>query len=156
MKRVREVLLLHNFQLPVVACLLAVSIAFVVFPEALDHTALSFEKDESGDPGVIHHVWHYTMMVGSLLALVGLLARGWRSSWALRMELAGLILLIGMLTVNLIASIDTGLDPTIKSAITGLGLALRVGVILGLAVRAYILLDRPVVEIRRAGRQDDT
>lgn len=137
----RAVAILHPFQLPLVLVLAVLSIAFTIAPETLNHTPISFETR-----GIIHHVWHYTLLGGALLALVGMFAAARRR---LQIELSGLFLLAAALTMNLVglftvsaATATTGDEPP-----SGLGMALRVGVIVGLLVRAYTVAREPTVQI---------
>ncbi len=156
----RAVLLL-NPTLPIVLSLLFVSVVFTIWPEALDHSPISFERR-----GIVHHVWHYSLLAGSLLALVGMFATFRRR---LQLELAGTFLLVGSLTINLIAMVNE-LEPAetflpvgaftinliamvdesghpVGDPPSGLGMAIRAGVILMLAIRTYILIAEPTIEI---------
>lgn len=136
----RAVALLHPFQLPLVFALAVLSIVFTVAPETLEHSPVSFETR-----GVVHHVWHYSMLAGSLLAIVGMFVVHRRR---LQIELSGLFLLIGALTLNLMALIAeaSSVVPG-DEAPSGLGMALRAGVITGLLIRAYIVAREPTVQI---------
>lgn len=142
--RLRGVVLLRPMQFPLVVALLAVSVVFTIWPDALQHTPITFETQ-----GLIHHIWHYSLLVGSVLCLVGMLWTNPR--WQLPVELSGLCLLMGALMVNLIAlsSLASSLSesPSGGDEPSGLGLALRVGVILGLAIRAYIIVSEPNVTV---------
>ncbi len=135
----RAVALLHPFQLPLVLGLAAVSVVFTIWPEALNHTPISFEIR-----GVVHHVWHYSMLTGSLLATVGMFVTHRRR---LQIELSGLALLTGALTMNLVALITEAATTAIGEIPGGLGMALRAVIIAGLLVRAYIIAREPTVEI---------
>jgi len=131
-------MVLMPFQLPITLAIFAVSVVFTIRPDALQHTPIGgFETQ-----GFIHHVWHYSMMLGSLLVLVGLF---WANTRRLQAELAGLFILIGALTMNLIALVAFALLPSDAEEPSGLGMAIRVGVILGLGIRAYIVVAEPVV-----------
>lgn len=132
----RSVLLLNPYQLPIVLCLFAVSVTFTFWPEVLEHTPLSFEAR-----GIIHHLWHYALLVTSLLTLVGMFsARRWR----LKAELIGVIGLIGVLGVNLVAFVA---DAS-REAPNGLDLAFRLGILLGFMLRAFTLVREPTVDLR--------
>ncbi len=133
------VMVLMPFQLPLVISIFAVSIIFTIWPDALQHSPISFEPE-----GLIHHIWHYSLMLGSLLVLVGLF---WTSPRRLTVELVGLFILMGALTMNLIALIAFAITPGDAVEPSGLGMAVRIGVILGLAVRAYIIVAEPVVTV---------
>lgn len=141
----RRVLLLHPFQLPLSVCLFAVAVVFTVFPQALEHSPVSFETR-----GIIHHAFHYALLLGGGCSVIGLFMCG---RAALQVELGGLTLLLAALALNLTALIagelthDAAVDP-----LSGLGAALRVGVMLGIAVRMYIVLAQPTVEL--PGRTD--
>ncbi len=135
----RAVTLLHPFQLPLVLALAVLSVVFTVSPETLDHTPISFETR-----GVVHHIWHYTLLVGSLLATVGMFVAHRRR---LQIELSGLFLLTGALAMNLVASIAEATTTVADGSPTGLGMALRAGVIIGLLIRAYTVAREPTVQM---------
>ena len=137
----RSVLLLNPYQLSVVLTLLAVSVVFTFWPETLEHSPLSFEER-----GVVHHVWHYTLLVGSLLTLVGMMSvRRWR----LKAELIGLVLMIGALGMNLTAMVADALAAnSAESSLSGVGIGVRLAVILGHTIRAYTVATEPTVDLR--------
>ncbi len=135
----RAVALLLPFQLPLVLTLAALSVVFTVAPETLDHTPISFETR-----GVVHHVWHYTLLAGSLLATVGMFVVHRRR---LQIELSGLCLLTGALAMNLMVLIAEAMTTVADEAPTGLGMALRAAVIIGLLIRAYTVAREPTVQI---------
>lgn len=134
------VLILLPFYLPLILSIFGVSVVFTIWPDALEHSPISFEAK-----GVLHHVWHYSLMLGSLLVLVGLF---WASLRRLTAELAGLFVLMGGLTMNLLAVVALTLNPAGAEEPAGLGMALRAGVIISLAVRAYIIVFEPTVSIK--------
>ncbi len=130
--------LLRQSPLPILVTLLAVSIVFTLSPEALSHSPVSFETR-----GIIHHVWHYTLLGGTLLGLLGAVIVDRRS-----MELVGLILVEAALALNLIAIVTfeiTGVGP--GDAASGLGIALRVGVMAQIATSIWILTTEPLLEL---------
>lgn len=133
------VAVLMPFYLPVTLAIFIVSVVFTLWPDVLEHSPISFET-----LGFWHHVWHYSLMLGSALILVGLF---WVSVRRLTVELIGLSVLTGAMTTNIIAltafafASGDGEDPS------GLGLAIRAGVIAGLAVRAYVIVAEPIVTI---------
>lgn len=133
-KPLRTVLLLHPVELPVAVCLFVIAAVFTLAPETLGHTAVSFERR-----GIVHHLWHYALLFGSALTVIGLLVDARR---ALLAEFAGVVLLAVVLAVNLIALIAEG-DP-----VSGMALATRGGLLLGLLVRAWILVTLPSVPVR--------
>lgn len=137
----RNVLLLQPFQLFLVLALATVAVVFTIWPEALDHSPVSFERR-----GLVHHVWHYSLLAGSVVTLAGMLSAGPRR---LRIEFTGLCLLVGVLGVNLVACLADASEAT--NMIPGLDVALRAAVISGLAVRAYIIAAEPTVNLRSAG-----
>ncbi len=130
--------LLRQSPLPILVTLLAVAIVFTLSPEALSHSPVSFETR-----GIIHHVWHYTLLGGTLLGLIGAVIVDRRS-----MELVGLILVEAALALNLIAIVTfeiTGVGP--GDAASGLGVALRVGVMAQIATSIWILTTEPLLEL---------
>jgi hypothetical protein len=141
----RRVLLLNPFQTPLVICLLLVSVTFTFWPDALEHAPVGFEER-----GLMHHVWHYALLLGSLTTLVGMLIA---SPHRMKVELIGLILLVGTMTMNFAAFIEGMSDGHPSANGSGLGLALRLAVILGLTVRILILLRQPTVPLPVDQRQ---
>lgn len=135
----RSVLLLNPFQLPLVVGLLLVAVVFTIWPQALDHSPVSFEKR-----GLVHHVWHYTLLLGSALTLVGMLAA---ARWRLKAEFVGLVSLIVVAALNMIA-LTSAEGPT-----SGFDLALRAAVIVGLSVRAVIVVTEPTVDVSAERRR---
>lgn len=134
------VMVLAPFQLPIMLAVFLVSVVFTISPDTLQHTPISFETR-----GFIHHTWHYSLMLGSLLGVVGMF---WTNPRRLQAELAGLFILMGALTMNLIALVAFAVSPSSDAEEpSGLGMAIRAGVILGLAVRAYIVVAQPVVTV---------
>lgn len=141
------VALLRPVQFPLVVALLVVGIVTLVAPDALQHSPVTFETR-----GLIHGTWHYSLLVGSALCMVGMF---WtRPRWQLPVELAGLILLMGVLIVNMLGFISLSLSLSSSPSgdeVSGLGIALRVGVILGFALRAYVIVAEPVVTVNAKG-----
>jgi membrane-associated HD superfamily phosphohydrolase len=138
----RSVVLLQPFQLSLVLALWIVSVIFTVWPQALEHSAISFEQR-----GIVHHVWHYTLLAASATTLVGMFSAGRRR---LQVELIGLCLLVGALGMNLTATVADALStPTEDASLSGIGVATRVAAILGLALRAVIVATEPTVELHR-------
>jgi hypothetical protein len=137
----RAVALLHPFQLPLVLGLAALAVVFTIWPAALNHTPISFETR-----GVIHHVWHYSLLAGAVIATVGMFVTHRRR---LQIELSGLFLLTGAIVMNLVAVIAQAstIPPTGEEAPSGLGMALRAVVIAGLLVRTYTVVREPTVQI---------
>ena len=141
----RAVLLLHPFQVPITLALLVVAVVFLIFPEALEHTAVSFETR-----GPAHHLlFHYPLLFGAAFTLAGLLIEGGRVlmtdlTVAELLEITGLTLMMGAVAVNFIALIASGAE------LNGLVIAARCGMLAGFAVRLYILIVRPSVTVRAA------
>lgn len=137
----RDVLLLNPFQLPLVVGLLVTSIVFTFWPAALDHAPVAFERR-----GVVHHVWHYALLVGAATTLAGMLSAGTRR---LRTELVGLCVLIGAMGINLLAVLADALAAEV--AVSGFTVAVRASIIAGLMVRAYTVIVEPTVDLRPPG-----
>ncbi len=134
----RAVALLQPVLVPIILATLVVSIVFTIAPETLNHSPISFENR-----GIIHHIWHYALLAGSLLATAGLFVVHRRR---LQIELSGLCLLIGVFTMNLVALISGSFDPT-EDPPSGFGMAIRAGIIVGFLIRAYTLVREPTVQI---------
>ncbi len=136
--RVRLVVLGQS-TLPILVCLVVVAVVFTVAPATLDHAPVAFETR-----GAMHHVWHYGLLAGSLLALFGALSTHQRG---LMLELVGLIVVVAALALNLTALVFASAD---GEPVGGIDLALRVGAMLQLGVRIWILVVRPHAEIQVA------
>lgn len=137
MRRVRDVVLLHPFHFPLVCTMFVVSLVFTVFPEALEHTPVSFETR-----GPIHHIWHYALLLGSALTIVGMFGVDRKS---IRTELVGLVMLFSAAALNFVAVVAGQVDGSAEPA--GFGLALRAAVILGLGARIVIVIVQPSVPL---------
>ncbi len=138
-QRLRTVLLLHPFELPLGVVLFIVAIVFTLFPAALEHSPVSFEAR-----GIIHHVFfHYGLLLGSLGVVIGLL---WPPPRGFVIELAGLLLLLIALLLNLTAIVAA--DATGEIAAGGLDIAMRAAVMLGIGTRAWTILRRSTIVVR--------
>ncbi|MDQ3276058.1 MAG: hypothetical protein M3Q39_13795 [Actinomycetota bacterium] len=130
------------FEFAIALALFIVCVIFTAFPEALAHAPVGFE-----DRGIAHHMFHYTLLLGSLLILVGLLVK---QGLADEIERAGLVLTAGALTVNLIGFLAG--DPL--EELPGVGLAIRAAVILGLVLRAVAITRFPRIIVVAPDRGD--
>ncbi len=133
------VMVLAPFQLPLILALGVVSIVFTIWPDALQHTAISFETR-----GVLHHIWHYSLLFGSVLTVVGMF---WTDARRLRVELSGLFILMGSVMMNVIAQVASAAVGGEDGA-SGLGMALRFGILVGMASRAFVIVAAPVVSVK--------
>jgi hypothetical protein len=136
----RRVVLLHPFEFPLTVCLLIVAGVFLVFPDALEHSPVSFEVR-----GVIHHVWHTMLFLGALLTVIGLFRLGARG---LVWELVGLTLLLACLAMNLTALIANELGTATASTgehLSGIDAVLRIAAMSAIAIRIWIIATRPTV-----------
>ncbi len=124
MKRSAPFLLLHGFELALALALVIVGLIFTAFPEALEHAPAGFETR-----GVIHHIFHYTLLAGAILVVVGLVIDGPRT------EMVGLILLAGAILINLLA-VATGGGPDAQE---GLTYAFRGAAVAGILARLYLI-----------------
>lgn len=143
----RSVLLL-NPVVPLVVSVFLIAVVFTIWPEALEHAPISFERR-----GVIHHIWHYSLLGGSILALYGMFSANLRR---LQFEFVGLLMLTTALAMNLVAQVATLIDEGSAAGgeaagVTGLGLALRAGVIVTLALRTAVLYFEPIVQVPGTG-----
>ena len=121
MKRNVPFVLVHGFELALALALTVVALVFTAFPEALSHVPVGFENR-----GIIHHVFHYALLTGALLSLIGLVGENARA------EMMGLILLAGAISINLIALV-TGGDPE------GIAIAFRSAALIGVLSRLYLI-----------------
>ncbi len=140
LRSIRTVLLLHPMELPIAACLLVVAVVFTISPTVLEHTPISFETR-----GPIHHAFHYLLLIGSALAVAGMLV-----AFPIRPGLVvgvGLFCIGSAVFVNVVALVSDG------APINGLSLGERVGLLIGIGVRIYIVIAEPIV-IVRAGSDD--
>lgn len=136
----RIVVDLNPFQFPLALALFAVTVVFTIWPDVLEHSPIAYETQ-----GLIHHVWHYSLLAGSVLVLAGMFGQFGRH---LQVELAGLSIIGGAMMVNLLALVSTiGQD----DEPSGFGMALRVGIIVGLVFRAVGIIRTPVVTVAPRG-----
>jgi hypothetical protein len=136
-KSLRRVILLHPFELPLAVCLLAIAVVFTAFPDVLEHSPINFEAR-----GIVHHAWHYALLLGGALTVIGLFAIGPR---CLGVELAGLTLLLMCIALNFTALIAGEIDGSGRDALSGMDAALRVAAIVAIGVRMWIIATRPTV-----------
>ena len=137
LKTLRRVILLHPFELPLAVSVLAIAIVFTAFPDVLEHSPINFESR-----GIIHHIWHYSLLAGGALTVTGLFAVGPR---CLVLELAGLTLLLMCLLLNFTALIAGEIAGASTATFSGLDAALRVAAMTAIAVRMWIIATRPTV-----------
>lgn len=136
-----RLVLLGQSTLPILAALFVIAVTFTITPATLDHSPVAFETR-----GLVHHGFHYGLLAGALLGLAGALTTNKRGNW---LELVGLILVTAAIVMNLTALIADSTHPD-GEALSGVGLALRVGAIVQLGVRIWILVTRPTAEINVA------
>lgn len=146
LRDVRDVALLHPYQLPLVVSLVVIAVVFTIWPDALDHSPISFETR-----GIIHHVWHYTLLTGSLVTLYAML-------WAhparrIQAEVIGLLALGATVALNFIALAADTFDGTPAEG-SGLGLGLRAALIIGFGLRLYTLVWQPTVQVSIEPRRE--
>lgn len=145
MSRLRTIALVWPAELCLVLSLLLTSVVFTVFPEALEHTPISFETR-----GIIHHAWHYLILASSASAAAGLMAMGNGGQkhalhWAPRARLMGLIGIMVSLLLNLIAVVSDDLSGGPPAG--GLDLALRAAVVVFLGIRVYQIVRPPELQV---------
>lgn len=141
---------LWNPVVPLVFAVFFIAVTFTIWPTALDHAPISFERR-----GIIHHIWHYALLGGSLLALYGMFSANLRR---LQFEFTGLLVLTTALSMNLVAQVALFIEAgsaAVAEGVTGLGLGLRAGVIVTLALRAWVLFAEPVAQIAIESIQDE-
>ena len=134
-----EVALVYPVMAGMVFWFVVVSVMFTVWPGALEHAPVSFEER-----GVIHHIWHYSLLAGALATATGML---WTSQRRTLVEILGLLMLICAVTLNLIAVVGDGLTDGLSGSLEGWDMALRLGILTGLALRVYVLAVEPVIEV---------
>lgn len=127
---------------PFVFAIFAVSIVFLIWPEALEHSPIGFEAR-----GYVHHLWHGALAAGSLAALWGMFSP---EPHRIPMEAMGLMVLTGCFAMNLAALVeDLVWGHTSPPLGSGLDLILRIGLIAAFLIRIYILVFKPTVVIPR-------
>lgn len=140
--------LLYPFEAAMVFWMLVAAIVFTFWPEALEHAPVSFEER-----GFIHHVWHYSLLAGAVVSSFGLLMRSPKRTLV---EVLGLVLITCTVALNLIAVVSAGLTDNLPGSLDGWDVALRLGLLTGLALRIYILIREPIVEVTvQTVRRDD-
>lgn len=123
--------------------LFIIAIVFTIWPLALEHSPISFEQR-----GVVHHVWHYTLLGGSALALFGMFSAHPRR---LQLEFVGVLSVALAVALNLVAQVERliseGAVAALTEGVTGFGIAARGVIMLHLLLRCYILVKDPEVNI---------
>lgn len=114
-------LLVHGFELALTLALVIVGIIFTAFPAALEHAPIGFENR-----GILHHSFHYGLLVGAVLAFVGLI---WSAP---RTEMVGLILVAGAIAINLVALGTSGDE-------NGIAYTFRGAALVGILLRLYLI-----------------
>jgi hypothetical protein len=138
MKRLRSLLLLFPAEITLAGSLTLLAVIFTVFPEALEHSPVSFETR-----GWIHHAWHYLLLLAASLTLVSHIRS---DPWTARTRLLGLLGLVLALTLNLIAEISADLsNPALRAG--GLDIGLRVAAISFLIIRIRMIVNPPTVNV---------
>lgn len=121
--------------------LFILSVVFTIWPNALEHAPISFERR-----GVVHHIWHYSLLGGSMLALYGMFTVG---RYRLQYEFFGLLLLVNAMAMNLVAQLSLYIESgtaSVTDGVTGIGLGQRFIVIGILLLRMYVLYFEPKVD----------
>jgi len=148
MRPVRHVMLLYPFQLPLSLALLSVAVVFTVFPEMLEHSPVSFETR-----GIIHHLFHYALLVGSALMLAGLFAT---HRWHIKAELIGLVLVFSAIALNLVAILSDEFSTGDGDPLSGMTVAIRSAILGGLVVRMWIVTVQPEISLPANDRRNGT
>lgn len=143
-RSIRSVMLSNPVPFLVLSIFVA-ALIFTVWPEVLSHSPVSFEKRSIFADATIHHIWHYGLLGGSVLALYGMFSA---NKYRIPLEFVGLIILTVALGMNFTAQlslfIDEGPQLAATEGVTGLGLCTRAGVIATLALRAWVLIADPL------------
>lgn len=142
----RAALALNPFLFPLSVSLTTVALVFTFWPDALDHSPIAFETR-----GFVHHAWHYALLAGAALTLLGILWRGRRQIF---IELSGVAILIAVLSMNLLALVAQAYQPG-EPAADGLAVTLRVALIVGLCFKAWTIITGPVLLVVRSGTGED-
>lgn len=148
LKSPRTVIAMNPGTVCISASILLVAIVFTLWPDALEHSPIMFETR-----GAIHHVWHYALMLGAVLTLVG---EFWASRRALVVELIGVSILTSAVAMNLAAMVAAALaaeqhvghfEGGSMGAPSGFGMALRAGVVAMFIIRSWVLVYQPQVRV---------
>lgn len=132
--------LLTNPTVIIAVGLFFLAVTFTIWPRVLEHAPISFEK-----LGVIHHIWHYSLLGGSVLTIYGAFSA---SIYRLQYELIGWLILLNALVMNLVAQLDLFFNAgplAVHEGVTGLGLGIR-GILIALVLlRMFVLYFEPKV-----------
>lgn len=146
----REVFLRNPCSLTIIG-LFVIAIVFTIWPEALEHSPISFENRS-----IIHHAWHYTLLGGGALAMFGMFSAHDRR---LQLEFLGDLGLALAVALNLVAQVETllrqGADGALLDGVTGFGIAARLILMSQLLLRCYILTVDPEVPMTIESSFDD-
>jgi hypothetical protein len=147
MKNPRTVIAMNPGTVCITFAILIVAVVFTIWPDVLEHSPIAFETR-----GVIHHVWHYALMIGAAMTLIGEFG-AFRK--ALVVEMVGVSLLTSAVAMNLAAMVVAAM--TLESqghfeggggAPSGLGMALRAGVVAMYLIRTWVLVYQPIVRVQ--------
>lgn len=138
----REYLFLHAPLFCLGVVFVTLGTVFTVFPQALEHSPVSFETR-----GPIHHIWHYAVLMGGLALTLGLWFRH------IRTEIAGLWACGLVVILNLIALVAEDIATPDRPPLSGIDAAARIAILSAIAARLYVLLRlNPQIERELHGR----
>lgn len=139
----RSTLLMNYGVVVPVLTAFAAALIFTIWPEALAHSPISFEKR-----GILHHIWHYTLLLAPLIALYGMFSN---HRWKLYIESVGLVAIALAVALNLVAQItlllEKGQESAVLEGVTGYGIALRFGIVFVTGIRCWVILADPEVTV---------
>jgi hypothetical protein len=156
LKNPRTVIAMNPGTVCITGGILLVSIVFTLWPDLLEHSPIMFETR-----GLIHHAWHYALMLGATLTLIG---EFWASRRALAVELLGVSMLTSAVAMNLAAMVTAALaaeqhighfEGGSTGAPSGFGMALRAGVVAMYLIRSWVLIYQPQVRVRVTDTESD-
>ena len=105
----------------------ALGTLFTFSPELLEHSPVGFEAR-----GVIHHIWHYTVLIGGMALVIGVWLRDDLIE-ALGLAACGLAVLLNTLSIST-ADYDS-IGTSFNTGASGIDIALRVIILVGVIVR---------------------
>jgi len=102
---------------------------FTIFPDLLNHSPVAFENR-----GPIHHLWHYTILIGGFALAIGIYIRN------VRVEVMGLWGVGLAVLLNFMALVFEEVSGSDSDALSGVTGATRLAVLAAIAARLYVVL----------------
>ena len=125
----KEYVLLYAPIFAIGVCFVILGSLYTAFPNLLVHSPVSFETR-----GSIHHLWHYTILVGGFALTIGVWQRH------LMAEVVGLWACGLVILLNLVALFAEDVSTGSDTELSGMDAASRIVLLLTIGLRLYAIL----------------